>query len=31
MKFVPDPYKTQEVCDRAVDTCYFVFGSVPDQ
>ena len=31
IQFVPDPYRTPEMCDGVVDTCSFVFGSVPDQ
>ena len=29
-QFFPDRFKTQEMCDKAVDTCPFVFHSVPD-
>ena len=29
--FVPDRFKTREMCDKAVDTCPFVFDFVPDQ
>ena len=28
IQFVPDQYKTQKMCAKAVDTCHFVFGSV---
>ena len=28
--FVPEYYKTQEMCDKAVNTCFFLFESVPD-
>ena len=31
IQFVCEYYKTQEMCVKAVDTCPFVFGSVPDQ
>ena len=27
---IPDRFKTQEVCDKAVDTFSFVFDFVPD-
>ena len=27
-QFVSDQYKTREICDKAVDTCPFAFGSV---
>ena len=30
MQFLPDRYKTQEMCDKVVGTCPFVFDSVPD-
>ena len=30
IKFVPDWYRIQEMCIRAVNTFYFVFNSVPD-
>ena len=30
MQFVPDRFKTQEMCDKAVDTCQFVSDSVLD-
>ena len=30
METVPDRFKTQEMCDTAVDTCPFVFHSVSD-
>ena len=30
IQFVPDEYKTQEICDKAVDTYPFVFDSVHD-
>ena len=30
MQFVPDRFKTQEMCDKAVDTCPFVTDSVLD-
>ena len=28
---VPDCYKTQKICDKAANTCPFVFDSVPEQ
>ena len=28
---VPECYKSQEMCDKTVDTCPFVFDSIPDQ
>ena len=28
IQFIPDQYKTQKMCAKAVDTCAFVFGSV---
>ena len=28
IQFIPDQYKTQKMCAKAVDTCPFVFGSV---
>ena len=31
IKFVPDWYKAQETCIRAVNTCSFVFNFVPNQ
>ena len=31
MQFVPECYTSQEIYDKAVDACYFVFDSVPDQ
>ena len=30
IKFVFDQFKTQEMCDKAVDTCPFVLDSVCD-
>ena len=30
IQFVPDQYKTQEICVKAVDTCPFVFDSVSE-
>ena len=30
MQFVNECYITQEMCDKAVDTCPFVFDFVPD-
>ena len=29
VKFVSQCYKTEKLCNRAVDTCTFVFDSVP--
>ena len=31
IQFVPECYKTQEMCIKTVDTCLFKFDSVPDQ
>ena len=31
VQFVPEWYKTQKLCGKAVDTCPFVFYSVPRQ
>ena len=31
MQFVPEFYKTQEMCDKAVNTCFLVFYSGPDR
>ena len=30
MQFVPECYKSQEMFDKAVNTCRFVSDSVPD-
>ena len=30
IQFVPDQYKTEEICEKAVDICPFVFDSAPD-
>ena len=30
-RFVPDCCKTQEMCDKTVNTCFNVFHSVSDQ
>ena len=30
MQFAPERYKTQKKCDKAVDTCPFVFDSIQD-
>ena len=30
IKFVPESFKTQEMCNKAVNTGPFVFHSVPD-
>ena len=31
IKFVPECIMTQEMCNKAVNRCFFVFGSIPDQ
>ena len=31
IQFVPEYFKTQEMCDKAVDTCIFVFDSIADR
>ena len=31
IKFVPECYKTQEICRTAVQRCFFVFGFIPDK
>ena len=31
IKFVPKCFVTQEMCEKAVDKCFFVFDSIPDQ
>ena len=31
LEFVHERYKSQEMYDKAVNTCLFVFVSVPDQ
>ena len=31
IKFVPECYKTQEICHTAVHRCFFVFGFIPDK
>ena len=31
IKFVPECYKTQELCHKVDNRCFFVFGSIPDQ
>ena len=31
IKFVPECFKTQEMCNKAVNRCFFVFNSIPDQ
>ena len=31
IKSVSKCYKTQEMCDKAVDTCHFLFDFVPDR
>ena len=30
IQFVPECYKTQEMCDKAVNRCYFTLIYVPD-
>ena len=30
-KFFPECYKTQKICHRAVQRCFFVFDSIPDK
>ena len=30
IKFAPKCYKTQEMCNKAVNTCFFIFDSGPD-
>ena len=30
LKFCPDKYKTQEMCDEAVDSCLLALKFVPD-
>ena len=30
-KYVPDQYKTKQMCNRVVDRCHFVLDSVPGQ
>ena len=31
MKFVPECFMTQEICDKAVTRYFFVFYSIPNQ
>ena len=31
IEYIPDQFKTQEICDKALDKCLFVFYSVPNQ
>ena len=31
IQFVSECYKTQEICNKVVDICPFVYGSVPDR
>ena len=31
IQFVPEGGESQETCDKAIDTCPFVFASVPDR
>ena len=31
IKFVPEYLMTQEMCDKAVNRCFFVFQSIPNQ
>ena len=30
IKFVPECHNNQEMCDKAVHICFFVFDSIPD-
>ena len=30
IQFIPGQYKTHDMCVKAVNTCSFVFDSVPD-
>ena len=30
MKFVTECFMTQDMCDKTVNSCFFVFDSVPD-
>ena len=30
-KYVPNGYKTQEKCNKAVHRCFFICHSIPDQ
>ena len=31
MEYVSDRFNTQEMCDKAVNSCFLVFDSVSDQ
>ena len=31
IQFILECYKTQEMCDKAVNRCFFVFDSIPGQ
>ena len=31
IQFVPEYYKSQELCDKVVDSCLFIFDSIPDK
>ena len=31
IKLVPECFMTQEMCNKAVNRCFFVFDSIPDQ
>ena len=31
IKFVPECHKTQKMCHRAVNKCFFVIGYIPDK
>ena len=31
IEYVPDRFRTQEMCDKAVDRCFLLFDVVPDQ
>ena len=31
MEYVPDQFKTSEMCDKVIDRCFLVFDSILDQ
>ena len=31
IKFVPEYFMTQEICDKAVNRCIFVFDFIPEK
>ena len=31
IKFVPECFMTQEMCDKAVNRCFFIFDSIPEK